>query len=152
MKTFIEYTSPNDNYLDEIVEELSWEDIYDFYDADELIYEDEELDEGISASSRMKRAQKMRAIKSRLLQARKLKLARSSSNETIKNRAKMAARRMLIKKFLKGRSKDELSAQEKDRLEKMIKNMPAVVSTLQQKLVPKVRQIERSRMSKGKKK
>lgn len=152
MKTFLEYNQTDIDYLDTIVEELVWEDIFDLYDDNELVLEDEELEEAISATQRLKRAQKMRAMKTRLSQARKLKLARASTNEVIKQRAKTAARRMLIKKFLKGRSKDELSAQEKDRLEKLIKNMPAVVSTLQQKLVPKVRQIERSRMSKAKKK
>lgn len=155
MITFKEHIEDiTDEELDQLAEEMSFEELYDFYTNQELVIVEftyDELNEGISQASRMKRAQRMRANKARLLMARRSKLMRMASNEKIKDRAKLAARRALIKKFLKGRSKEELSAQEKDRLEKMIKNMPVVVSNMQSKLLPKMRQIERGRMAYKKK-
>jgi len=155
MITFKEHIEDiTDEELDQLAEEMSFEELYDFYTNQELVVVEftyDELNEGISQASRMKRAQRMRANKARLLMARRSKLMRMASNEKIKDRAKSAARRALIKKFLKGRSKEELSAQEKDRLEKMIKNMPVVVSNMQSKLLPKMRQIERGRMAYKKK-
>lgn len=152
MITFKEHIEEDitDEELDQLAEEMSFEDLYDFYTNQDLIvveFSYDDLNEGISQAARMKRSQRMRSNRAKLLMARKSKLARMASNEKIKDRAKLAARRALIKKFLKGRSKEQLSAQEKDRLEQMVKNMPVVVTNMQSKLLPKMRQIERGRMA-----
>jgi hypothetical protein len=134
--------------IDQLCEDITWEDIYDLYEDDEI--EDIEpvtLSEKISASSRMKRMQQMKQRKTKLMTARAMKLKRPSTTAVLSTRAKAAARRMLMKKMLKGRDKASLSAQERDNIEQRVKQMIANNPGLVMKSVQKVRGIERSRLS-----
>ena len=54
---------------------------------------------------------------------------------------------MLQKRILRGRNKKELSAQQKSRVEQQIKTMLANQGNLAQKLLPKIRALERSRLT-----
>ena len=54
---------------------------------------------------------------------------------------------MLQKRILRGRNKKELSAQQKNRVEQQIKAMMANQGNLAQKLLPKIRALERSRLA-----
>ena len=132
--------------LDQLADSLSWEDIEDLYSPDEFEME-EEIVEDISATSRMQRGQKFRSMKMKLLQARKMKLKRASSVDVLKKRSKLAARRVIMKRYLRGRNKSQISAQEKNRLESQIRNMPNVVGSLSNKLLPKMRKLEQKRLS-----
>ena len=71
-----------------------------------------------------------------------------SSPERLKQRAIVAARRLLSKKFLRGRDKSELSPQEKDLLEQRLKRLQqlGVQNTLATRLMPKIRSIEQKRL------
>ena len=134
--------------IDQLCEDITWEDIYDLYEDDEI--EDIEpvtLSEKISASSRMKRMQQMKQRKTKLMTARAMKLKRPSTTAVLSTRAKAAARRMLMKKMLKGRDKASLSAQERDNMEQRVRQMIANNPGLVMKSVQKVRGIERSRLS-----
>ena len=51
-----------------------------------------------------------------------------------------------MKKFLHGRDKSTLSAQEKDVLEARVKALKNVQSVLAQRLIPKIRDIESKRL------
>lgn len=134
--------------INQLVEEITWDDIYDLYEDDEIEdVEPETLSEKISASARMKRMQQMKQRKTKLMTARAMKLKRPSTTAVLSTRAKSAARRMLMKKMLKGRDKGSLSAQERDNLEQRIKQMIANNPGLIMKSVQKVRGIERSRLS-----
>jgi len=132
--------------LDQLADSLSWEDIEDLYSPDEFVME-EEIVEDISATSRMQRGQKFRSMKMKMLQARKMKLKRASSMDVLKKRSKLAARRVIMKRYLRGRNKSQISAQEKNRLESQIRNMPNVVGSLSNKLLPKMRKLEQKRLS-----
>jgi hypothetical protein len=132
--------------LDQLADSLSWEDIEDLYSPDEFVME-EEIVEDISATSRMQRGQKFRSMKMKMLQARKMKLKRASSVDVLKRRSKLAARRVIMKRYLRGRNKSQISAQEKNRLESQIRNMPNVVGSLSNKLLPKMRKLEQKRLS-----
>jgi hypothetical protein len=59
-----------------------------------------------------------------------------------------------MNKLLKGRNKSQLSTSEKDRIEKQLSSMKNVMSTIQQKFIPKIRSIEQKRLAnyRGKKK
>jgi len=59
----------------------------------------------------------------------------------------LAARRALQKRLLRGRSKDQLSAMEKDRIEAQLKSMEHIVNNLATRMMPRIREIERSRLS-----
>jgi hypothetical protein len=133
--------------LDGMVEELTWDDIADLYNEDELIDEEESLSESLSASARLRKGMKMKSRRMQLAMARKMKLRRTSDIETLKKRSKLAARRAIMKRFLKGRDKKSLSPQEKDRLEKQISSMPTIVMSLSNKMLPKIRDIEKRRLA-----
>jgi hypothetical protein len=135
----------SDQELDSIANHLTWNDIADLYEDDEFI--NEELDESLSAQSRLKKAQRFKSRKTVVGISRKMKLKRASNLETLHKRASAAARRMLQKRILGGRSKQHLSASQKDRVEKQIKSMMASQGNLAQKLLPKIRALERSRLA-----
>lgn len=139
--------------IDNLTEELQWEDIYDLYEEEDFEkIEPNTLSEKISASTRLKKMQQMKQRKTKMLTAKTAKLKRPSSTAVLNNRAKAAARRMLMKKLLKGRDKTSLSAQERDNLEQRVKNMIANQPGLITKTVMKVKGIERTRLAGAKKK
>ena len=105
--------------IEEMVNSLSWEDIVDYYDDDELVEDDkdEKIDEALSAQARLKKRQAFSRSKGKRGVALRMKLRRASTTETLKKRAVLAARRSLYKRLLKGRDKSQLSASEKNRVE-----------------------------------
>ena len=144
MIKFKEHLQINDiteEEIDSIIESIDWEDIIEFYETDELT-----LDEAITSSERIKMAQKMRSRKQMLALARKTKLKRASSSDVIMRRSKTSARKLMYKKLLKGRTKSQLSAAEKNQIEARVSALLSIAKNLPQKLVPKVRELERKRL------
>lgn len=150
-KNFLDEDIISPQEIDQMVEELTWEDIVDFYFEDELVVE-EGLDEAISAQARLKKRQAFARNKSRRNVARNLKIKRSSSPEVLKRRAVSAAKRALYKRILRGRDKSSLSAAEKDRVEKLVSSMKNMQQTIVYKMMPKVRSIEQKRLANKNKK
>ena len=145
--------------IEQMANDLSWEDIVDLYEDDDLVNVDEdpmyeELDEALSAQARMKKRQAFQRSKGKRNLSRGLKLRRASDPSTLQKRARLAARRSIMNKLLKGRNKAQLSTSEKDRIEKQLASMKNVMSTIQQRFVPKIRSIEQKRLAnyRGKKK
>lgn len=131
--------------IDKMISDLQWEDIEDLYDEDDFVKE--ELQEAISASERLKMAQRTRARKAMLAISRKIKLKRPSAMPVLKRRSQLAARKMIYKKVLRGRDKAQLSPSEKDMAELRVKRILSTYKTLPQRLIPKIREIERTRLS-----
>ena len=150
MITFKEFLSTDitEEELDSIVEELQWEDIADLWEDSEFV---DDLEESLSASARMKKGQKFKSRKTAVGQSRRLKLRRAASTDVINRRSKVAARQSIIRKLLKGRQKHQLSAAEKDRIEKQASTILAGQKGLVVRMIPKIRSLERSRLA-GKKK
>jgi|APGre2960657373_1045057.scaffolds.fasta_scaffold00240_7 hypothetical protein len=150
MINFLEFLNEeiSENDLDEMANHLTWEDIEDLYSPEEFVLEDiQVLDEKISATSRLKKSQKLKSRKTAIGTARKMRLRRTSTIDVLHKRATAAARRLLQKRILRGRGKKQLSAQQKDHVEQQIKNMMAIQGNLAVKLMPKIRALERSRLS-----
>ena len=142
----------SDEEIQGIVDTLSWEDIEDMYNDDEFEDEEEdeeedELEEGLSASMRLKKRQTFARSKAKRNISKGLKLRRTSDPATLQKRAKLAARRALYRRFLKGRNKSQLSAAEKDRLENQVSRLKSIMSTLTQKMLPRIRSIEQKRLA-----
>ena len=131
--------------IDKMISDLQWEDIEDLYDEEDFVKE--ELQEAISASERLKMAQRTRARKAMLAISRKIKLKRPSAMPVLKRRSQLAARKMIYKKVLRGRNKAQLSPSEKDMAELRVKRILSTYKTLPQRLIPKIREIERTRLS-----
>jgi len=134
--------------INEMVDSLKWEDIVDLYSEEELIEEEtEQLDEKISATSRLKRRQGFARGKTRRNVAKGMKLRRASTPQILQKRAQLAARRAIYQRLLRGRDKSALSASEKDRIEMQVKGMKSIQSSIATRMVPKMRSIEQKRLA-----
>jgi hypothetical protein len=132
--------------IDALIESLEWEDVIDLFDTEDMI-----LEEDISSSQRLKMATRTRSRKHLLALARNIKLKRAAATSVLKQRSVTGARKLLLRKFLKGRDKSQLSAGEKNRIEAGVTAALAMMKNLPAKLLPKVRQLERTRLAnKGK--
>lgn len=139
--------------INDLVKSLEWEDIADTYQKHEVEDDSSDLEEGVldeklSPAARLKKQRDFRRTGVKRNIARGLRLQRVSSPERLKQRAIVAARRLLSKKFLRGRNKSELSPQEKDLLEQRLKRLQqlGVQNTLATRLMPKIRSIEQKRL------
>lgn len=142
-----------DDDINDMVKSLQWDDIADTYQKEELYTEqaeldEETLDEKLSPAARLKKQRDFRRTGVKRNIARGMRLQRVSSPERLKQRAIVAARRLLSKRFLRGRDKSELSPQEKDLLEQRLKRLQqlGVQNTLATRLMPKIRSIEQKRL------
>jgi hypothetical protein len=143
-KEFIE-EEVTEEEIDALIESLEWEDVIHLFDEEDMIIED------ISAKERIQKGQKLKSRKVLMALARKIKLKRSATLGTLKKRTKTDARRMIMKKMLKGRGKKQLSASEKNSIEARTSKMIGMMNNLPAKLLPKIRQLQRDRLVKGKK-
>jgi len=143
-KEFIE-EEVTEEEIDALIESLEWEDVIHLFDDEDMIIED------ISAKERIQKGQRLKSRKVLMALARKIKLKRSATLGTLKKRTKTDARRMIMKKMLKGRGKKQLSASEKNSIEARTSKMIGMMNNLPAKLLPKIRQLQRDRLIKGKK-
>jgi len=132
--------------LDALIESIEWEDIIHMYDDSELVME------AISATERIKMSQKLKSRKYLMAMARRIKLRRAAPTDILTKRSKVSARKMVMRKLLKGRNKTELSASERNNIEARASKMLSMMKNLPTKLLPKVRELDRQRVaSRGKK-
>ena len=131
---------------------LSWDDLVDLYDEDEIEYDDspeeegEDLEEGITPAGRLKKRFNAMRSKSRRMMARNIAIKRVSSPEKLKSRSIRVARRMVYKRLLRNRDISTVSSSEKTRLEAQIKRMAPMVARLSVRVMPAVRKLEQSRI------
>lgn len=154
--------------IDKLVAELSDDDIMDeVYDDDEVIEVDDEtgeeveqdeddkkidehLNEVLSRMQRIKAKQRLRRTAAKRQRSTKIALKKYSSSKTINKRARRAAVKALKNRLLRGRNPNKLSVGEKERVERIIASKKTLVNRIALKMVPRVRKIEKSRMSHGK--
>lgn len=144
-ESYIEDVDLTEDEIDSLPEKLQWKDIEDLYTDDEFV--NEELNEAISAVERIKRGQRMKSKKYILAMARRVKLKRTSALPVLQKRAKVAARKMITNRLLQKRKKKELSAQDKNMIEARAKRLLKIYRNLPQKLMPKIRQLEKERLA-----
>lgn len=151
--TFSEDTKEDipEDEIKKYIDDLSWEDIFDLYNHDEIVIDppetNENVEESLNQSQRMRRALIMKRNQYRIALARRTKLSRMSDQKTLAKRSVLAARRAMWKRFLGGRGKDSLSAQEKAMIEDRISSKKKLISTIATRLMPKMRTIESSRLT-----
>jgi hypothetical protein len=151
---------PEDESEDEIEAMIkhidNLEDIVDAYEDDELhIVDDEGTHVGhlkedyiTEVLSRMERIRaSIRFKQSASKRERKLKLAlhTRSSSAKINHRARVMAVKLMKQKLAK-KPLSQLSIQEKERIERIIKRKGKVLSRMSMKLAPKIRKIENTRL------
>jgi hypothetical protein len=131
------------------IENAEWADLVDYYDYEDLNYEDsdEDIAEGITPQGRLKKRFNMMRTKGRRNLARNMALKRVATPDRIKSRSVRAARNMVYSRVLRGRDRSSLSASEKTRLEGMVKRMAPMVGRLSLRLQQKERMIDRKRIN-----
>ena len=114
------------------------------------VYE-EALEEVLTIQQRMKRKQVMRRNKAKIAMGRKRAARKMASAEVLKGRAQKQARNLIVKKILKTRNKADLSYGSRAALEKMVAKRKGAIDRIARKLLPKVRQKDRTKLqNKGK--
>ena len=114
------------------------------------VYE-EALEEVLTIQQRMKKKQVMRRSKAKIAMGRKRAARKMASQEVLKGRAKKQARNLIVKKILKNRNKADLSYGSRAALEKMVAKRKGAIDRIARKLLPKVRQKDRTKLQrKGK--
>lgn len=147
-----------DSELDDIVNSITDEDILDEYDEDELEIIDEEtgeiiesdlpeeLNEILSRQERVKARIRFARTKSKRANKARIALKRTSDRATLNRRARRLAIRALKAKFAKKKLGD-MSLSDKERVEKLLKSKKSLVNRLALKLVPRVKKLEKERLS-----
>jgi nicotinic acid mononucleotide adenylyltransferase len=146
--------------IDDIVNQHNdWEDIIDGYDDEELAIVDDEtgeelesdlkeetLNEVLSRLERIKAKTRFARTKSKRMVKAKIALKRSSPQAVINTRARRLAIKS-IKMRLAKKPLASLSVAEKERLEQRVAKMKPILNRIAMKLAPRVRQIEKQRLS-----
>lgn len=150
-----EVNTPNEEHLkdedlraiEQHIDKLEWEDIRHLYASQEHEEMEEQLQlEGLSAAQRMKKKMEFMKTKAKREIAREIALKRLSTQGKLKKKAIVHARQMIKQRLLRGRNYRTLSAAEKDRIEKIVHNAKAAVVRISNKLMPKLRELEQSRI------
>jgi hypothetical protein len=168
------YNSPADPFfkedlteeeIDEMVNSVTDQDIEDLYEEDELVlvYDDDgeeipplqeeskyDLMEVLSRTERMKGKIRLRKTSAKRGRSTKIALKRFSNPATINKRARRLAIKLMKKRMLRGRDYSKVSVGEKERIEKTLSKRKDVINRVAQKLVSRVRKVEKARMSHGK--
>lgn len=154
-----------DSEIDAMVVSVSDEDIESLYEENEilLVYEDtgEEIEhhpdeakidlmEVLSRQERLKGKIRLRKTAAKRSRSTKIALQRFSNPQTINKRARRLAIKLMKKRILRGRDPSKVSVGEKERIEKMMAKRKDLINRIAQKLVTRIRKVEKSRMSHGK--
>jgi hypothetical protein len=151
--------------IDEMVNSVTDQDIEDLYEEDEivLVYDDDgeeipplqeeskyDLMEVLSRTERMRGKMRLRKTSAKRGRSTKIALKRYSNPATINKRARRLAIKLMKKRMLRGRDYSKVSVGEKERIEKTLSQRKDVINRVAQKLVSRVRKVEKARMSHGK--
>jgi nicotinamide mononucleotide adenylyltransferase len=139
--------------IEQHIDNLEWKDIEYLYkdqdheEAEEESWEpDGNIIEGLTAAQRIKKRFEFMKTKSKREIAAQVARHRISTSGRLKKRSIVHARNLIMSRLLQGRSKSQLSAAEKDRVEKIVRNAKASVVRISNRLMPKLRQLEIQRM------
>jgi hypothetical protein len=115
------------------------------------IHEEVSVDEALNVQQRMKLKQALRRNKAKIQLGRKRSMRRMASAEVLKGRALKQAKNLIVKKILKNKQKGDLSYGSRVNLEKQVAKRKGAILRLAKKLLPKVRQKDRTKLqNKGK--
>ena len=155
----------NESEFDSMIESLTDEDILEAYEDSELAIVDEETGEELEAVSeeaeydtpalmevlsrmeRVKAKARMRRTKSKRERAEKIALRHFSSTPVANRRARRLSVSLLKKRLMKGVNPAKASVGQKENMERYIAQHRKVVDRLSARMVTKVRQTEKKRLS-----
>ena len=116
-------------------------------DEDDEEVNEEVLKEVLSRVQRIRAKMRLRRTKAKRERARKIALKKFSPMKTVQKRARRLAVKALKQRFTRGRDMKKLSVAEKERLEQRIQRMKPILNRIAVKMVPRVRKLEKQRLS-----
>jgi hypothetical protein len=140
---------------DEIIsmfEESEWSLVYEDTEEELPIHPEEHLIDLMEVLSRQERIRgkiRLRKTQAKRNRSTKISLHRFASPQTINRRARRLAIKLIKQRMLRGRNLSKISVGEKERIEKSLAKRKDLVNRVAQKLVVRIRRVEKSRMSKG---
>ena len=151
----------DEDEIEKLLQDVSDEDIIEHgyeddefhfidYDSEEDLKEDEQfatgvINEVLSRVERLRAKARMMRTKAKRERAVKIALKKKSSGEVLAKRARRIAIKMIEKKLAR-KPLNTLSVAEKERIEARIQRMKPVIAKVAMKMLPRVRQIEKSRL------
>lgn len=164
-----DFPDPSDDEIEKMADELTDDDYLDAYEEDEMGVVDDESGEELEADDeeekklkestlmevlsrveRMKAVARIRRTKAKRERATKIALKRYSNTATINKRARRLAIKLMKKRLTRGRDPSKLSVGEKERIERIIQRRKEVIGRIAMRLAPRVRKVEKSRLSHSK--
>ncbi len=150
-----------DEQIDHIVDSAQEDDFIEQYDDEELAIVDEDSgeeieEEQVNEQTLMEVLSKVERIRARLRFAKtkgkrerkaQIALKTRSTNAVANKRARRLAIKLMKNRLLRGRDANKISIGEKERIERIIQKRKVIVGRIAMKLVPRIRQIEKSRLS-----
>lgn len=102
--------------------------------------EQQQLDEVLDTSQRLKRKQAFVRRRARIALARKLQSKRLATPERLKARAKLRAKSLLIKRLFQGRTRSEIPLSQRAQVDKKLQMMKGSIKRISTKLLRRVKQ------------
>jgi hypothetical protein len=151
--------------IDSMIEEVSEEELLglDEHTEWDLVYEDNdevipphpeeeqiELMEVLSRQERLKGKIRLRRTQAKRTRTTKINVHRYANPKTINSRARRLAIKLIKQRMLRGRNPSKVSIGDKENIEKQLAKRKDLVNRVAQRLVVRVRKVEKARMSKGK--
>jgi hypothetical protein len=117
-------------------------------DTGEIIKEDIQiLDEVLSRIERIRSRVRFARTSTKRQRRTKIALKKYSTTSVINNRARKLAIKLMKTRLVRGKSLNKLSVGEKERVEKAIQNRKKIINRLAMRLVPRVRKVEKARLT-----
>lgn len=115
---------------------------------DEILKEEAELDEAMSRAARIKRSKVMKRLQPKIKRAKERAAKKKASSDVIDKRAEKQAKEVLIKKWLKGKSKGDVPFAERERIGGKLKKSKKAIDRIKKKLVKDIRKQEAGKLAK----
>jgi predicted component of type VI protein secretion system len=107
-----------------------------------------DLDEALTRAQRLKRSRAMKRARFKIRRGKERSERKTASMAVLRRRARKEAIRMLKKKFTKSRDYGDLSAGEKEVIDRRVEKIPKKrIDQIARKLIPSVRKRDRQRLS-----
>lgn len=138
-----------DQNIDEFINSIDEEDLIDAFEDDELEEEymtPDELNEVLSFTGRNKLKQSIKRRKSVLAVKRMKAMKRGATTDVLQRRARKLALTMLKRRLFR-KAPSQMTRSEKERFERGASKRKALIDRLAQKLVSRVRMIQKQRMT-----
>ena len=111
-----------------------------------------EQNEAMTMSQRMKMKAAFKKNKAKIKLGKKKAAKKLASPEKLKARAKKQARDIIIKKILKGKSKNDLGFAARTDLEKKVDKKKGAIAKIAKKILPAVKKADKLKLKKNKEK